>query len=60
MRTVGPPSPVVVTEIDVPDDSAAMRYMAVFYGPRVKTGFGPTYIEAIRDLLDALDTAHRS
>ena len=54
------PPPVVVTEIDVSEDAAAMRFMAVFYGARVKAGFGASYIEAIRDLLNALDSAHRS
>jgi hypothetical protein len=60
MPPVNPPAPLVVTEIDVPADAAAMRFMAVFYGARVKAGFGASYIEAIRDLLNALDSAHRS
>ena len=47
-----PPAPVVVTELEVPDDAVALRFMAVFYGASICTGFGATYFGAIRDLLD--------
>lgn len=54
-----PPSPVVVTELDVPDDAVALRFMAVFYGTRISSGFGETYFAAIRDLLNELETVPR-
>ena len=48
------PAPVVVTELDVPDAADGLRFMAAYYGASVRAGFGATYFEAIRDLLDQL------
>ena len=53
------PAPVVVTELDVAEDEAAMRFMAVFYGAPIRTGFGATYVSAIRNLLNELATVPR-
>ena len=54
-----PPAPLVVTELDVPEDAVALRFMAIFYGPSIRTGFGATYFGAIRDLLDEIGTVPR-
>ena len=54
-----PPAPVVVTELEVPDDADALRLMAVFYGESIRAGFGATYFGAIRDLLDEIGTVSR-
>ena len=53
-----PPAPLVVTELDVPEDADALRFMAVFYGAPIRTGFGATY-GAIRALLDEIGTVPR-
>lgn len=53
------PAPVVVTELDVAEDDASKRFMAVFYGAPIRTGFGATYVSAIRDLLNELGTVPR-
>ena len=52
-------SPVVVTELDVPAEAQAYRFMAIYYRSHVIAGFGSTYIQAIRDLLNELGTVSR-
>jgi hypothetical protein len=53
------PAPVIVTELDIPDDADALRFMVILYGQSIRTGFGATYVCAIRDLLNEIGTVPR-
>jgi hypothetical protein len=52
-------TPVVVTELDVEEAQPALRFMAVFYGAPLRVGYGATYFDALRDLLQEIGTVPR-